>query len=50
MFFIIGFVVVLGSVLGGYVLANGHLAVLWQAVGVNQHEVAAELARRAGPR
>ncbi|MCP5372789.1 MAG: flagellar motor stator protein MotA [Hyphomicrobiales bacterium] len=30
MFFIIGFIVVLGSVLGGYVLANGHLAVLWQ--------------------
>jgi len=28
--FIIGFLVVVGSVIGGYVLADGHLAVLWQ--------------------
>jgi chemotaxis protein MotA len=30
MFVIIGIVIVLGSVIGGYVLAGGHLAVLWQ--------------------
>ncbi len=30
MFFIVGFVVVLGCVLGGYVGAGGHLDVLWQ--------------------
>ncbi len=30
MFFIIGFVVVVASVIGGFVLAGGHLAVLWQ--------------------
>ncbi|WP_322091076.1 motility-associated protein, partial [Magnetovibrio blakemorei] len=28
--FIIGFVVVIASVIGGYVLAEGHLEVLWQ--------------------
>ncbi len=30
MFFIIGFVVVSGSVAGGYVALGGHLDVLWQ--------------------
>ncbi len=30
MFFIIGTVIVLGSVAGGYVLSHGHLAALWQ--------------------
>jgi chemotaxis protein MotA len=30
MFFIIGLVVVMGSVIGGYVAAGGHVAVLWQ--------------------
>tara|TARA_B100000315_G_scaffold260510_1_gene322482 strand:- start:2961 stop:3824 length:864 start_codon:yes stop_codon:yes gene_type:complete len=30
MFFIIGFVVVFGSVVGGYVAAGGHMDVLWQ--------------------
>lgn len=30
MFFIVGLVVVLGSVIGGYVAAGGHLDVLWQ--------------------
>jgi chemotaxis protein MotA len=30
MFVIIGIVIVLGSVIGGYVLAGGHLNVLWQ--------------------
>ena len=30
MFFIIGFVVVFGSVVGGYMGAGGHLDVLWQ--------------------
>jgi chemotaxis protein MotA len=30
MFFIIGFVIVFGSVVGGYLAAGGHLDVLWQ--------------------
>ena len=30
MFFIIGVVVVFGSVIGGYMGAGGHLDVLWQ--------------------
>lgn len=30
MFFIIGFVVVVASVIGGYMGAGGHLGVLWQ--------------------
>lgn len=30
MFFIVGLVVVLGSVLGGFIAAGGHVAVLWQ--------------------
>jgi len=30
MFFIIGFVIVVGSVIGGYIGAGGHLGVLWQ--------------------
>lgn len=30
MLFIIGFIVVVGCVIGGYVMNNGHLAVLWQ--------------------
>jgi chemotaxis protein MotA len=30
MFFIIGLVVVMGSVIGGYVAAGGHVGVLWQ--------------------
>jgi len=30
MFFIIGFIVVFGAVLGGYMGAGGHLSVLWQ--------------------
>lgn len=30
MFFIVGFIIVIASVLGGYVGAGGHLAVLWQ--------------------
>jgi chemotaxis protein MotA len=30
MFVIIGIVVVIGSVMGGYILAGGHLDVLWQ--------------------
>jgi len=30
MFFIIGFVVVFGSVAGGYMAAGGHMDVLWQ--------------------
>jgi len=30
MLFIVGFITVVGCVIGGYVLAGGHLAVLWQ--------------------
>ena len=30
MFFIIGFIVVFGSVVGGYLALGGHLDVLWQ--------------------
>ena len=30
MFFIIGFLVVIGSVIGGYMGAGGHVDVLWQ--------------------
>ncbi len=30
MLFVIGFIVVVGSVLGGYVLSHGHIAALWQ--------------------
>ena len=30
MFAIVGYVIVLGSVIGGYVAAGGHLDVLWQ--------------------
>ena len=30
MFFIIGFVIVFGSVVGGYLALGGHLGVLWQ--------------------
>lgn len=30
MFFIIGFVIVFGSVIAGYMAAGGHLDVLWQ--------------------
>ena len=30
MFFIVGFIVVIAAVLGGYVGAGGHLEVLWQ--------------------
>ncbi len=34
MFVIIGYVIVLGSVLGGYALAGGHLGALWQPLEV----------------
>ncbi|MBL8000179.1 MAG: flagellar motor stator protein MotA, partial [Candidatus Kapabacteria bacterium] len=30
MFVIIGFIVVFGSVIGGYVMHHGELAILWQ--------------------
>lgn len=30
MFFIIGAIIVIGSVIGGYTMAGGHIAVLWQ--------------------
>ncbi|WP_256361351.1 motility-associated protein [Methylomonas koyamae] len=34
MFVIIGYVVILGCVLGGFLMAGGHLGVLWQPVEV----------------
>ena len=34
MFVIIGYVIILGCVLGGFMMAGGHLGVLWQPVEV----------------